>query len=161
MRRHPAPRQRPESFLRASQNQPTSSVRRADLANPRNNFGFAKRPSRTASDTLQRLARGALFETWVVSENLKQRFNAGQPADLYFWRDSSGHEVDLLEERGQGLHASEIKSGATFSLDWLNGLRQWKTMAAEQTGVPTLIYGGDTSFERHQCQVLSWRDLTS
>nr|WP_233448590.1 DUF4143 domain-containing protein [Rhodocyclus tenuis]MBB4248494.1 putative AAA+ superfamily ATPase [Rhodocyclus tenuis] len=38
-------------------------------------------------------SRGALFETWVVSDFIKQRFNEGQPADLYFWRDNVGHEV--------------------------------------------------------------------
>ena len=117
---------------------------------------------RDAQSVSTHAARGALFETWVVSEKFKQRFNAGQPADLYFWRDSAGHEVDLLEACAQepGLHASEIKSGATFARDWLTGLRQWKTMAADQTSVPTLIYGGDASFERDQCHVLSWRDLT-
>jgi len=31
-------------------------------------------------------SRGALFETYVVSELIKQRFNTGSPADLYFWR---------------------------------------------------------------------------
>ena len=39
--------------------------------------------------------RGALFETLVVSEMFKTRFNAGEPAELYFWRDHVGHEVDL------------------------------------------------------------------
>ena len=54
-------------------------------------------------------ARGALFETYVVSELVKQRFNAGQPADLYFWRDHAGHEVDVLYETPQGLQAIEIR----------------------------------------------------
>lgn len=39
---------------------------------------------------------GALFETYVVSELVKQRFNAGRPADLYFWRDNVGYEVGVL-----------------------------------------------------------------
>src|ERR1035437_4620444 len=104
-------------------------------------------------------ARGALFETWVVSERFKQKFNAGQPADLYFWRDSSGHEVDLIEETPSGLCATEIKSGATFAQDWLAGVRQWQCIAGDKAGLLTLIYGGDTSFERGQCQVRSWSDL--
>ncbi len=40
--------------------------------------------------------RGALFKTWVVSELLKKRFNQGLLSNLYFWRDSQGHEVDIL-----------------------------------------------------------------
>ena len=43
-------------------------------------------------------SRGALFETWVVSELYKQKMNAGQSPDLYFWRDSLGNEVDLIIE---------------------------------------------------------------
>ena len=31
-------------------------------------------------------ARCALFETWVVSEFIKQRYNRGEPNDLFFWR---------------------------------------------------------------------------
>ena len=80
-------------------------------------------------------------------------------ADLYFWRDSAGHEVDLLEETTSGLLATEIKSGATFAPDWLDGLRKWSYVAGDKAGVPTLIFGVDASFEREQCHVLSWRDM--
>jgi predicted AAA+ superfamily ATPase len=48
-------------------------------------------------------ARGALFETWVIGELVKQRFNQGWPADLYFWRDNTGHEIDVLLEIGNHL----------------------------------------------------------
>jgi predicted AAA+ superfamily ATPase len=41
---------------------------------------------RDAAGIQTHAARGALFETWVVSECIKQRFNAGQGADLFFWR---------------------------------------------------------------------------
>ena len=40
--------------------------------------------------------RGAVFESWVVSEVIKHRYNLGLAADLYFWRDNHGHEVDLV-----------------------------------------------------------------
>jgi len=48
-------------------------------------------------------ARAALFETLVVSEFLKQRFNAGLRSNLYFWRDNIGTEVDVLVEDERGL----------------------------------------------------------
>lgn len=104
-------------------------------------------------------ARGALFETWVVAEAIKRRFNAGQPADLYFWRDSAGHEIDLLFETPAGLQAVEIKSGATFAADWLDGLAKWRKFAGETpTAKPVLIYGGEESHERESCYLSSWRD---
>jgi len=107
-------------------------------------------------------ARGVLFETWVVSELIKQRYNAGQPADLYFWRDSAGHEIDLIFETSTGLQAIEIKSGSTYASDWTDGLKQWQKIIGD-TAAPKsiLIYGGNDSHEREHCHLHSWRNLPS
>jgi len=43
--------------------------------------------------------RGALFETWVIGEMLKHGCNRGEVPELHFWRDATGHEVDLLVGR--------------------------------------------------------------
>jgi len=67
-------------------------------------------------------ARGALFETWVVSELHKKRLNAGRPPDLHFWRNSSGNEIDVVFEAGDRLTPLEIKSACTFVRDWADGL---------------------------------------
>ena len=40
--------------------------------------------------------RGALFENFVVTEALKQRYNQGKESNLYFYRDSNQNEIDLL-----------------------------------------------------------------
>lgn len=45
--------------------------------------------------------RGAIFERLVVSELLNARFNLGLSSNLFFWRDNTGNEVDLLIEQGQ------------------------------------------------------------
>ncbi|MBI5785498.1 MAG: ATP-binding protein [Rhodocyclales bacterium] len=103
--------------------------------------------------------RGALFENFVIGEFVKQRFNAGQPAELYFWRDNVGHEVDLLFESQGKLQAVEIKSGMTFSPDWLESAWRWRTYAGDAAFDPWIVYGGDLSFEREACRVFSWRAL--
>ncbi|PKO89776.1 MAG: AAA family ATPase [Betaproteobacteria bacterium HGW-Betaproteobacteria-12] len=104
-------------------------------------------------------ARGALFETWVVSELIKQRFNAGQPGDLYFWRDSAGHEIDVVFESAAGLQAIEIKSGSTFAADWVDGLKKWQKFTGDTPiRKPILIYGGEDSHEREQCFVTGWKN---
>jgi hypothetical protein len=64
-------------------------------------------------------SRGALFETWVVGEFVKGRFNLGLPTDLYFWRDNNGLEADLIFEVGARLQPVEIKSGQTVTRDYL------------------------------------------
>ena len=43
--------------------------------------------------------RGALFETWVYSELLKDAFNRRTHQTYYFWRDRSGLEIDFLFDR--------------------------------------------------------------
>lgn len=59
--------------------------------------------------------RGALFESWVVSEVCKWRAHRGLTTNLFHYRNEKGLEVDLLLEEGNALIATEIKSGATVA----------------------------------------------
>ena len=104
--------------------------------------------------------RGALFETWVVSECIKQRFNQGQLAELYFWRDHVGLEIDLVYEAGAQLQAIEIKSGATFTSQWHKGLQKWLKLS-QSTLAPRIIYGGDDNYVRQGVILRSWRQVTT
>lgn len=58
--------------------------------------------------------RGALFESMVVSEHQKKRFNTGMPSNSYFYRDNHQNEVDLLTLSGNELRLTEIKSSKTY-----------------------------------------------
>ena len=104
-------------------------------------------------------ARGALFENLVINELLKQRFNQGLPSNLYFWRNNTGDEVDLLIEQGDFLMPVEIKSGQTFNADFLTGLAKWVRYAGPTALPAQLIYGGDDNMTRQGVQVRSWRNL--
>ena len=44
---------------------------------------------------------------------------------MYFFRDSSGNEVDLLFKSGRQLTGVEIKSAATWSGNFKKGLRHF------------------------------------
>jgi predicted AAA+ superfamily ATPase len=114
---------------------------------------------RDAASIQTHAARGALFETYVVSECIKQRFNAGQGADLYFWRDNTGHEVDLLFDTPQGMQAVEIKSGSTFASDWPDAIHRWRKFATDAAHTPVIVYGGEGAYERQGCRVIGWREL--
>lgn len=103
--------------------------------------------------------RGALFETLIVSEFIKARYNRGQPADLYFWRDNVGHEVDLIQEQGGQLQAIEIKSGATFVQDWQKPLKKWQQVTQEKGLPPQIIYGGKDTYHRENITLRSWTTL--
>jgi predicted AAA+ superfamily ATPase len=110
-------------------------------------------------DLVHHAMRGAIFETWVVSETLKHRFNRGLTADLYFWRDNHGVEVDLVFEHGQRLQSVECKSGTTYSADWLGPARRWREFAGAEAADPVLVYGGEASHAQADHQVLSWQAL--
>lgn len=104
-------------------------------------------------------ARGALFETWVVSELYKQRLNAGLAPDLFFWRDNSGQEIDILCETSQGLQAIEIKSGSTYASDWTQSLKKWQSLAGTESLGLTILYGGTNNFDRDGINVWGWKDV--
>jgi hypothetical protein len=103
--------------------------------------------------------RGAIFETWVVSEFMKRRTNVGQPPNLFFWRDRAGHEIDLLLHENGVIRPVEIKSGATFQREALRGLEKWREIAGPEAGRPMLVYGGSESQPRSESDVVSWREL--
>lgn len=102
--------------------------------------------------------KGALFENWVVTERLKRRANRGKQPDLYYWRENNGLEVDLIREEAGRLFPVEIKSGATFTPEWIKGLRRWSDLAGSFAGQPELVYGGGESFEYKGVQVTTWRE---
>ena len=52
---------------------------------------------------------GAFLETYVVSEIVKSYYNAGKPADLFYYRDVDKKEIDLLIIENQKLYPIEIK----------------------------------------------------
>jgi predicted AAA+ superfamily ATPase len=113
-----------------------------------------------SAETLEtHAARGALFESWVVSELYKKRLNAGLPIDLFFWRDNTGNEVDLIVENEKGLQPIEIKSGSTYASDWSQGLKKWQALAQNSSLEPAILYGGESTFEREGLKVWSWRDV--
>lgn len=107
--------------------------------------------------------RGALFETLVVSEFLKARFNAGWPSNLYFWRDNVGLEVDLLLETPEALLPVEIKSTATVRGELFAGLRKWCAVAAaagDAVDTPRLVCAAPDNHHREGIAVRRWQDAT-
>lgn len=65
---------------------------------------------------------GNIFENLVVLEALKTRYNQGKTANLYFFRDAAGHEIDLLFKYGRELTGIEIKAASTWHHRFKKGL---------------------------------------
>lgn len=102
-------------------------------------------------------ARGAVFESFVLSELLKARLHRGEEPGIYFWRDSAGHEIDFVIADGERLTPVEARSGQTIAGDFFTGLEFWRKLSGTREAV--LVYGGDRSFRRLGATVYRWSDL--
>ena len=85
--------------------------------------------------------RGALFENVAVTEAVKQAYNRARRPRLWFFRDRSGFECDLLYETAAGLAAVEIKSGRTIASDWFDAPRRLAKILPQITA-QAVVYGG-------------------
>lgn len=103
-------------------------------------------------------ARGALFESLLISEWLKHRFNRALAANAFFWRDNVGNEIDLLIDHGRSLQPVEMKSGQTPSGDFFAALLKWRAWAGPRARRATVVYGGDRSMQRQDARLVSWRE---
>jgi len=106
--------------------------------------------------------RGAIFESWVVSEIYKKRSHHGLEPNMFHYRETRGLEIDLVIKQGDDMDAVEIKSGATLTHAFFKNLTRFSERFKDtQKTAPIrchLVYGGDDSQRRSFAQALSWRD---
>ncbi len=88
--------------------------------------------------------RGALFENLIMSEMAKQSYNCAHRPVLYFYRENSGKEVDILEETANGLRLFEVKSAMTYRSEFMTNMTYLRDKLGSKIADGTLIYDGDT-----------------
>jgi predicted AAA+ superfamily ATPase len=97
----------------------------------------------TAEQLRNHPLRGAIFETWVISEILKHRANMGIKGGIFFYRDRHGQEIDLVIEGPDKYTTVEAKAGQTISEDALKHSLKFAGALSETRPVKTIIvYGG-------------------
>jgi uncharacterized protein len=104
--------------------------------------------------------RGALFESWVVSEVHKWFVHRGLPVRAWFYRDQRQLEANLLIQTQSGFLAVEIKSAATIPASPFEALKPLQTLwqsAGEAPPRIALLYGGDEDQKRSDGSIVSWR----
>lgn len=111
---------------------------------------------RRPEEILTHSMKGAIFENFVVSEVYKAFSHVGEEPPLYFWRDRTGHEVDMIIDTGKGLIPVEIKSGETLVDDYFRGLRYFTSLKGNPVKSGILVYGGDKSYSRGEFTVRPW-----
>lgn len=107
--------------------------------------------------------RGALFENFIVSELYKKNLFEGLNDNLYFWRDSNGLEVDIIEEKNLETFAYEIKACETMNRDFMVNLKKLQTLSGIKTENTNIIYGGEknSSASEFSSGYISWRNVTT
>ena len=100
--------------------------------------------------------RGAIFETFVVAEYLKAFTHRGIRSPLYFWRDRTGHEVDLVIDDGSRLLPVEIKAGLTLRGGLYDGLDWFCARGAPAADHGVMVYGGDEWYRRRGHLTRPW-----
>ena len=103
--------------------------------------------------------RGPIFETWVVSEALKNRANLGLgQRGLTFYRDRNGVEADLVIENARGRTLLEARAAGAPSPDMLRTVRRVRDHLPEPPASdPVVVYGGDERQRWADGELLPWR----
>lgn len=105
--------------------------------------------------------RGSIFESFIIAEYIKVRYHQGLSSNAFFWRDNTGHEIDLLLEDGSKMKAIEIKSGETINQDFFKGLEFFGKISNIPDEHKFLVYGGEKEYERSAGKVLSWNNYVA
>ena len=101
---------------------------------------------------------GAIFENFIVSEIIKNRKNKEQFGEVYFYRDSTGNEVDVLIENEGNLIPIEIKSAVKIQKEHHKNLKWFQKVFRQEGGI--LLYAGNEneSFP-NEIEQLSWTNV--
>ena len=100
--------------------------------------------------------KGAVVETAAVSELLKKRLNTAKKANLTFFRDRKGFEIDLIAD---WKHASaiEVKSRSDTEKKLSGSVRNYTKLRNDGTK-GFVYYLGDVTCNINDVQYVSWKD---
>lgn len=100
---------------------------------------------------------GMLFENLVIAEKVKYKAHRQKDPDMFFFRDSNGLEVDLIEVEDMNVDMFELKSGQTFKPEFLVNMKKLK--AKDSSLNMHLIYNGKENVSLADFKVMNWRNI--
>lgn len=104
-------------------------------------------------------SRGGLFETCIISDILKWRYNHGQePNDVYFWQDSAGREIDCMIADGLHTIPIEIKASRTISGRFFENLTYWEKIEGKKEK-SFVVYAASENQVRTNPKLISWQSI--
>jgi len=103
--------------------------------------------------------RGEIFETFVYSELLKNKYNRSLGSNLYFFRDSNNNEIDFLSESGAGLIPIEVKLNSTPRKVHFKNIEYFNKLT-DNIVQNYLIYSGIKNEHRYNCNIIGYSSIT-
>jgi predicted AAA+ superfamily ATPase len=110
-----------------------------------------------AAELQNSMHKGAVFENFIIAEKIKEKENSGHTANLYFWRDKTGNEVDLIVDNHKNITIAEIKAAETINTSF------WKTLLYfeklhEKELCKYVFYGGNEQQKRSgNLNIAGWK----
>jgi predicted AAA+ superfamily ATPase len=99
---------------------------------------------------------GSIFESMVISDFKK---TLGSRDLLYYIRDNTGSEIDLLVETSTGISSYEIKLSKTIRTDFAKYLKLYKRLSNNTFKDLNVIYGGNENLNGSEFNFVSWSTL--
>ncbi len=111
-------------------------------------------------DLLLSRHKGAVVETFAVSELLKQRLNDGKIPNLTFYRDSKGFEVDTIAD-WRHTFAIEVKSNSFPETKLSANTKKYLLLRQDSNCRNAVFYLGDLSLQLSDTAYVGWKDWGS
>lgn len=105
------------------------------------------------------LFKGALFENFIIAEKQKQVHHLNTGEQLYYWRDKTGNEIDLLIEHRKKIKLVEIKAGETVQSDFWKTLLYYEKLNGSILD-KMVVYGGkDKQLRSNKLSIVNWQEI--
>ena len=101
--------------------------------------------------------KGAVVETFAISELLKYRTNLAKKPNLSFYRDLKGFEIDTIADWDHSF-AIEIKSSSETEQKLSANTRKYLTLRNDENAKGAIFYLGDISCTVNGISYVSWKD---
>ena len=95
--------------------------------------------------------RGAVYETFVLSELVKANTYAAQPVDLSFYRTSDGKEIDFVLDNGKGLVLLEVKAAHSVTPTDFRHIRHFIEQNPGRVVQGMVLYAGERALPFGEC----------
>jgi len=103
---------------------------------------------------------GAIFETAVISEIMKNKYAEGIKPVLYFWRSQSGVEIDLIAPVNGAYVPYEIKLAGNIKPQFYKNIQYWLKLSNQPKQKGYLITNCSEKVPLpHNITNLYWKDL--